>query len=118
MAEYPPDSNQRNWSKTMTSNRTIKPPIKCALVVATTVASTAWMGNAYADDASKTAVVSAMAPTQTAITASNNQIFDLRAFGDRFRLAIKAVEEEANKPGWGWEDDCDEDEMVRVAKWD
>ena len=98
----------------MTSNRTIKTPIKHALIVATTLAGTTWMGNAYADDATKIAAANETAPVQMADTADSDQRFDLQAYGDRFKLAIKAIEEEVKKPRWGWSA-CDEDDDGRVA---
>jgi hypothetical protein len=98
----------------MTGDRTIKTPIKHVFIVATTLAGTAWMGNAFADDATKIAAINETAPTQTADTADSDQRFDLQAYGDRFKLAIKAIEEEAKKPGWGW-GACDEEDDGRVA---
>jgi hypothetical protein len=30
----------------------------------------------------------------------------LREYGERFEKAIRLIEAEAAKPGWGWDDDC------------
>ena len=97
---------------TMTGNRTIKTPIKHALIVAMTLTGTAWMGKAYADDATKLAVPHEAAPVQTANTVNSDQRFDLHAYGDRFKLAINAIEQEASKPRWGWACDEDVDQVV------
>jgi hypothetical protein len=98
----------------MTGNRTIKTPIKHALIVAMTLTGTAWMGNAYGDGATKIAAINEPAPTQTADTADSDQRFELQAYGSRFKLAIKAIEKEAKKPHWSW-GGCDEDDDGCVA---
>ena len=96
----------------MTSNRNTKAPIKRALILVTILAGTAWTGSAYADDATKIAVPNEAAPVQTANTVNSDQRFDLHAYGDRFKLAIKAIEQAANKPDWGWACDEDVDQVV------
>jgi hypothetical protein len=98
----------------MTSKRITKTPIKYALIVATTLVGTAWMGNAYADDATKMTAINEAAPAQMADTADSDQHFDLQAYGDRFKLAIKAIKKEAQNPRWGWSA-CDEDDDRLIA---
>jgi hypothetical protein len=98
----------------MISNRTNKIPVKQALIVTAILVATAWIGDAYAEDAMKTAATDETAPTQMAGPADADRRFDLQAHGDRFKLAIKAIEEEAKKPCWGWAD-CPEDDDGHVA---
>ena len=94
----------------MTSNRTIKTPIKRTLIVATTLASMAWMGAAHADEVVRTASAAQTAAVQTTAPVRS---FDLRDYGDRFKLAIEAMKKNGQKPDWTW-DDSEEDR--RLAK--
>jgi hypothetical protein len=98
----------------MMSNRKTKTPIKRVLIVATTLAGTAWLSSAYAEDATKIAAIDETASAQMADAADSDRRFDLKAYGDRFKLAITAIEEEARKPHWGWEA-CGEGNGEQVA---
>lgn len=98
----------------MTSKLITKTPIKRVLFVVATLAGTAWLSSAYADDATKIAAIDETASAQMADAADSDRRFDLQAYGDRFKLAIKAIEEEARKPHWGWEA-CGEGNGEQVA---
>jgi hypothetical protein len=91
----------------MTSNRTIKR----TLLVATTLAGMAWMTNAHADDGSRNTSGERTVSIQPTVPARGERSFDLRDYGDRFKLAIEAIKKEAQKPAWTWED-CEHDSRV------
>ena len=95
-----------------TRNRAINAPLKRALILAATLAGAAWTGGAAADGPPKIVAIGEAA--RTAVATERDRRFDLEAYGDRFKLAIKAIGQEAEKPRWGWEP-CDGDEDVHVA---
>ena len=95
----------------MTSNRTIKTSFKRTLIVAAGTIGMAWASNAYADDASPNAAAGQTVPVLSTASAHSERSFDLRDHGDRFKLAIEAIEKEALKPEWAW-DNCEKEDRV------
>ncbi len=95
----------------MTRNRTAKTSFKRTLIVATGMIGMAWVSNAHADDASRNACVEQTASVQSTASANSEQSFDLRDHGDRFKLAIEAIKNEAQRPEWTW-DASDKDGCV------
>jgi len=96
----------------MTSNRTIKTSIKRSLILVAAVAGMASASAAYGDDATRVASTAQTVTVPTTAAAQSAQKFDLRKYGDRFKLAIEAIRKNSQKPDWTW----DEGESGRVAK--
>lgn len=61
-----------------------------------------------AADGSRDANAEATVAVQSTTTVPSGQRFDLRAYGNRFKLAIEAIEKNSRKPEWTW-DDSDDD---------
>jgi len=67
-----------------------------------------WSSGSNAGDGSRSMITKETAAVGSTITVSSEQRFDLRAYGNRFKLAIEATEKDSRKPKWTW-DDCDDD---------
>lgn len=96
----------------MTGNRTIKTSIKHSLIVATALVAMTAMNSVYADDATRVASAARTVTVPATAASQSAQNFDLRKYGDRFKLAIEAIRKNRQKPDWTW----DEGESGRVAK--
>lgn len=83
------------------------------LALAAVIISLTWIGSSNADDGSRNAITKETVAVQSTTTVPTEQRFDLRAYGNRFKLATEAIEKESRKPIWTW-DDSDDD--GRIAK--
>lgn len=79
---------------------TRNPTTKTSIIIASALFAMAFAGNAYAESPT----VSQSASVQSARAAEAVRSVDLRAYGDRFKLAIKAIEQDSKKPDWTWAD--------------
>jgi hypothetical protein len=95
----------------MTSNRSAKISSKHALIIAMATIAMAWAGYAHAEDATRKPTGQSTASVQSTVSAQGAPSFDLRDYGDRFKLAMEAIKKESQKPDWTWAR-CEEDSRL------
>lgn len=83
------------------------------LALTAVVIGLTWIGGSNADDGSRDAIVAKTTAVQSTAKVTSEQRFDLRAYGDRFKLAIEAIENDSRKPEWTWDDSDDDGRIAR-----
>lgn len=85
------------------------------LALTAVVIGLAGIGGGNAADGARDASAKATVAVQSTTTDSGGQRFDLRAYGNRFKLAIETIEKNSRRPEWTW-DDSDDDGRSTKSK--
>lgn len=81
------------------------------LVLVAAIIGLTWSGGSNAGGGPRSLIAKETAVVKSTIIVPSEQRFDLRSYGNRFKLAIEAIENESRKPAWIW-DDCDDDGRI------